>query len=216
MTGAQGGVDTRSDVRHRLPVRTLVAASIGNSIEWYDWTVYATFSIYFATQIFPNDDTALVNTFATYAVAFFLRPLGGWLLGRFADVRGRRTAMILTIVLMAGGSTVIALLPTYDQVGWLDRLAARAGKTGGPPAIWVLVAGDATSARPVLDGQAIPVLDSSQYAQVPESWLRNEHRAGAHTYLPSRCATRPGGLTRGSPGPPGLCPGPCRRSRRGR
>ncbi|MDQ4086067.1 MAG: MFS transporter [Actinomycetota bacterium] len=100
-------------------MRTLVAASIGNAIEWYDWTVYATFSIYFAAQIFPNEDTALVNTFATYAVAFFFRPLGGWMLGRFADVRGRRPAMILTIVLMAGGSLVIGLLPTFDQVGWL-------------------------------------------------------------------------------------------------
>jgi MFS transporter, MHS family, alpha-ketoglutarate permease len=112
-------VRTEEAVRHRLPVRTLVAASIGNAIEWYDWTVYATFSIYFASQIFPNDDTALVNTFATYAVAFFFRPLGGWLLGRFADVRGRRPAMILTIVLMAGGSAMIGLLPTFDQVGWL-------------------------------------------------------------------------------------------------
>jgi MHS family alpha-ketoglutarate permease-like MFS transporter len=119
VAGVESGTQTQQSVRHRLPVRTLVAASIGNAIEWYDWTVYATFSIYFATQIFPNDDTALVNTFATYAVAFFFRPLGGWLLGRFADVRGRRTAMILTIVLMAGGSIVIGLLPTFDQVGWL-------------------------------------------------------------------------------------------------
>ncbi|HWL96117.1 MAG TPA: MFS transporter [Nocardioidaceae bacterium] len=112
-------VSTEGGVRHRLPVRTLVAASIGNAIEWYDWTVYATFSIYFATQIFPNDDTALLSTLATYAVAFFFRPLGGWILGRFADVRGRRTAMILTIVLMAGGSAMIGLLPTFDMIGWL-------------------------------------------------------------------------------------------------
>lgn len=120
MSTSSGGVTTAEQgTRHRLPVRTLVAASIGNAIEWYDWTVYATFSIYFAAQIFPNEDTALVNTFATYAVAFFFRPLGGWMLGRFADVRGRRPAMILTIVLMAGGSLVIGLLPTFDQVGWL-------------------------------------------------------------------------------------------------
>lgn len=106
---------------HRLPVRTLVAASIGNAIEWYDWTIYATFSIYFATQIFnPADETlALINTFATYALAFFFRPLGGWLLGRFADLRGRKTAMILTITLMAGGSLAIGVMPTYEQVGWL-------------------------------------------------------------------------------------------------
>jgi MFS transporter, MHS family, alpha-ketoglutarate permease len=120
VSSSTGGVTTAErGTRHRLPVRTLVAASIGNAIEWYDWTVYATFSIYFAAQIFPNEDTALVNTFATYAVAFFFRPLGGWMLGRFADLRGRRTAMILTIVLMAGGSLMIGLLPTFDQVGWL-------------------------------------------------------------------------------------------------
>ena len=106
---------------HRLPVRTLVAASIGNAIEWYDWTVYATFSIFFATQIFPKENAALalISTLATYALAFFFRPLGGWLLGRFADLRGRRTAMMLTIVLMAGGSLAIGLLPTFALVGWL-------------------------------------------------------------------------------------------------
>ena len=69
-----------------MPVRTLVAASIGNAIEWYDWTIYATFSIFFATQIFPKENAALalISTLATYALAFFFRPLGGWLLGRFA------------------------------------------------------------------------------------------------------------------------------------
>jgi MHS family alpha-ketoglutarate permease-like MFS transporter len=102
-------------------VRTLIAASIGNAIEWYDWTIYATFSVFFATQIFSpeNQTLALINTFATYALAFFFRPLGGWLLGRFADLRGRRAAMLLTIGLMAGGSLAIGLLPTFAMVGWL-------------------------------------------------------------------------------------------------
>lgn len=108
-------------IRHRLPVRKLFAASVGNALEWFDWTIYATFSIYFATAFFPagNDALAQINTFATYALAFFFRPLGGLLLGRFADVRGRKPAMILTISLMAGGSIVIAILPTFHQVGWL-------------------------------------------------------------------------------------------------
>jgi len=112
---------TTQQTVHRLPVRTLVAASVGNAVEWYDWTVFATFSIYFATQIFSssNESAAFVGTFATYAVAFFFRPLGGMLLGRYADLRGRKQAMLLTIALMAGGSFVIAILPTYDQVGWL-------------------------------------------------------------------------------------------------
>lgn len=107
---------------HRLPVRKLVAASAGNAVEWYDWGIYTAFSIYFATQIFPsgNETAALLSTFATFALAFFFRPLGGYLLGRFADLRGRRTAMLLTIALMSGGSVVIGLLPTFDQVGWLS------------------------------------------------------------------------------------------------
>ncbi|MEV8439360.1 MFS transporter [Actinosynnema sp. NPDC051121] len=110
-----------TEPQHRLPIRKLVAASIGNAIEWYDWTIYATFSIYFATQVFPKDNPrlALINTLAAYAIAFFFRPLGGYLLGRFADLSGRRTAMLLTIILMAGGSVAIGLLPTYAQVGWL-------------------------------------------------------------------------------------------------
>ena len=112
---------TTEQTRHKLPVRTLVAASVGNAVEWYDWTVYATFSVYFATQIFSADNKSLafIGTFATYALAFFFRPLGGMLLGRYADLRGRKQAMLLTIALMAGGSFVIAILPTYDQVGWL-------------------------------------------------------------------------------------------------
>ena len=107
--------------RHALPLRTLMAASVGNAVEWYDWTVFATFSIYFATQIFSasNESLAFLGTFATYAVAFFFRPLGGMLLGRYADLRGRKQAMLLTIMLMAGGSFVISVLPTYEMVGWL-------------------------------------------------------------------------------------------------
>jgi len=126
--------DTQSaqETPHRLPFKTLIAASIGNAIEWYDWTVYATFAIYFATQFFPADDPglALLNTTATYAVAFFFRPIGGWLLGRFADVKGRKPAMILTIMLMAGGSLAIGLLPTFEQVGWLAPILLLLARIG--------------------------------------------------------------------------------------
>ncbi|GAA1031144.1 MULTISPECIES: MFS transporter [Amycolatopsis] len=115
------GPTTEGVARHRLPVRKLFAASAGNALEWFDWTIYATFSIYFAGAFFPpgNETLALINTFATYALAFFFRPLGGVLLGRFADVHGRKPAMLLTISLMAGGSVAIGVLPTFAQVGWL-------------------------------------------------------------------------------------------------
>src|SRR5215467_15781767 len=80
----------RAEAPHKLPIRTLVAASVGNAVEWYDWTVYATFSIYFATQIFSAEDESLafILTFTTYALAFFFRPLGGLLLGRYAAQAG--------------------------------------------------------------------------------------------------------------------------------
>ncbi|KQS68535.1 MFS transporter [Modestobacter sp. Leaf380] len=107
--------------QHKLPVKTLVSASIGNAVEWFDWTVYATFVVYFAGQFFPaeNDALALIGATSTYALAFFFRPLGGYVLGRFADLKGRKAGMLVTILLMAGGSLVIAVLPTYEQVGWL-------------------------------------------------------------------------------------------------
>jgi len=111
----------RSTVRHRMPVRTIIAASVGNAVEWFDWTVYATFAVFFAGQIFPGDATgALLAAFLTYALAFFFRPLGGILIGRLADVRGRKAGMLLTIALMAGGSLLIAILPTFSVVGWLS------------------------------------------------------------------------------------------------
>ena len=132
MSERTGGTTTTVEAPHRLPVRTLVAASVGNAVEWYDWTVFATFSIYFATQIFPagNESLALIGAFATYALAFFFRPLGGIVLGRFADLKGRKSAMLLTITLMAGGSLVIALLPTYEQVGWLAPILLLAARIG--------------------------------------------------------------------------------------
>ncbi len=77
--------------------------------------------VFFAGQFFPaeNRALALIGATSAYALAFFFRPLGGILLGRFADLRGRKAGMLLTILLMAGGSMVIAILPTYEQVGWL-------------------------------------------------------------------------------------------------
>jgi MHS family alpha-ketoglutarate permease-like MFS transporter len=123
---------TPGQERHRLPVRTLVSASIGNAVEWFDWTVYATFLVYFSTQFFPKDNEALalLGTTSAYALAFFFRPLGGWLLGRFADLRGRKAGMLLTILLMAGGSLIIAILPTYEQVGWLAPILLLLARIG--------------------------------------------------------------------------------------
>lgn len=101
-------------------VRQLVAASIGNAVEWYDWYAYSFLALYFSTQIFAASSNPLVpllNTFAIFAVGFFMRPIGGLVLGSFADRFGRRSALTFTILLMGGGSLLVAILPTYAQVG---------------------------------------------------------------------------------------------------
>ncbi|MDX3690137.1 MFS transporter [Streptomyces europaeiscabiei] len=103
----------------RRVVSNIVRGSIGNLIEWYDWYAYTAFSIYFAAVFFPpGDQTAqLLNTAAVFAVGFLMRPVGGWVLGRYADRHGRRAALTLSVTLMAVGSLVVALTPSYGSIG---------------------------------------------------------------------------------------------------
>ncbi|WP_217995889.1 MFS transporter [Kribbia dieselivorans] len=105
----------------KMPIKAIAAATVGHAVEWFDWTIYSLFAVYFATQIFDdsNPQAALLMTFATFGAAFFFRPLGGWIMGRMADMAGRRGAMMLCVALMSGGSFVIGALPTYDQIGIL-------------------------------------------------------------------------------------------------
>lgn len=106
----------------RSRVRQLLAASIGNVVEWYDWYAYSFLSVYFAEQVFAKSSNPLVpvlQAFAIFAVGFFMRPLGGLLVGAFADRFGRKAAMTFTIVLMGGGSLLLALTPTYEAAGVL-------------------------------------------------------------------------------------------------
>jgi MFS transporter, MHS family, alpha-ketoglutarate permease len=104
----------------RTPWRAVLGGSIGNLVEWFDWFVYASFATYFASAFFPkgNDTAQLLNTAGIFAVGFFMRPVGGWLLGRFADRRGRKAALTLTVTLMSASALLIAIAPTYDQVGY--------------------------------------------------------------------------------------------------
>ena len=97
------------------------AAILGNALEFYDFTVYAAFATWLAKAFFPadNPNTSLLLAVATFGVGFVARPLGGVLIGAYADRFGRRPAMTLTIWLMALGSGMIGLLPTYDQIGML-------------------------------------------------------------------------------------------------
>ncbi|MCU0685682.1 MAG: MFS transporter [Polyangiaceae bacterium] len=100
-------------------LRSIVGGSIGNLIEWYDWYVYSAFSLYFARAFFPQGDLTaqLLNTAAVFAIGFLMRPIGGWLLGAYADRRGRKAALLLSIWLMCLGSLLIACAPTYASAG---------------------------------------------------------------------------------------------------
>ena len=83
-------------------LRSIFSGSVGNLVEWYDWYVYAAFSLYFAKVFFPQGDltSQLLNTAAIFAVGFLMRPLGGWLLCRYADRHGRKAALMLSVLLI--------------------------------------------------------------------------------------------------------------------
>jgi MHS family alpha-ketoglutarate permease-like MFS transporter len=100
-------------------LRSILRGSIGNMIEWYDWYVYAAFSVYFAKSFFPEGDLTaqLLNTSAIFAVGFFMRPIGGWVMGSYADRHGRKKALIASVLLMCFGSLIIACTPSYEHIG---------------------------------------------------------------------------------------------------
>ena len=100
-------------------VRSLVGGSVGNLVEWYDWYVYSAFALYFSKSFFPQGDTTaqLLNTAAVFAIGFLMRPIGGWWLGKYADVRGRKAALTLSVLLMCKGSLLIAVVPPYAVIG---------------------------------------------------------------------------------------------------
>src|SRR5689334_15057724 len=108
-----------ADRRRRIVA--IVGASSGNLVEWYDFYTYAFTSIYFAAAFFPAGDATsqLLSTAAIFAVGFFMRPLGGWLFGWLADKHGRKNSMVISVLMMCAGSLMIAVLPTYQTIGFL-------------------------------------------------------------------------------------------------
>lgn len=101
--------------------RAVGAAVMGNLLEWYDFAVYGYLATIIAKKFFaPGDElAALLSTFATFGVGFVVRPLGGIVIGRMGDVKGRKAALMLTIFLMAAGTVLIGLIPDYATVGAL-------------------------------------------------------------------------------------------------
>ncbi|MFI7313362.1 MFS transporter [Streptomyces hygroscopicus] len=114
----------------RAPRRALVAGSVGNFIEWYEFGVYGFFATIIAANFFTPDGGSefegLVKTYASFGIAFFFRPIGAAVFGRVGDRIGRRPTLILVLLLMTVATTLIGALPTYDTLGaaapWLLTL----------------------------------------------------------------------------------------------
>ncbi|MGQ4435129.1 MFS transporter [Streptomyces sp. SAS_260] len=107
----------------RPAARALLAGSVGNFIEWYEFGVYGYFATVIAARFFTPEGAGaaegLVQTYASFALAFFFRPVGAALFGRLGDRVGRRPVLVLVIALMTGATTLIGVLPTYATVGAL-------------------------------------------------------------------------------------------------
>ncbi len=103
----------------RQQLKAIAGGSIGNLVEWYDWYVYSVFSLYFAGTFFPKDSQTaqLLNTAGIFAIGFLMRPVGGWLMGTYADRKGRKAALTLSVLLMSCGSLMITIVPGYAHIG---------------------------------------------------------------------------------------------------
>lgn len=99
--------------------KAIAAATIGNIMEWYDFGVFGFLAGALAHNFFPTSDpaTGLLNTFLVFGVGLIFRPLGGIVIGRMGDTRGRKPALVLTILMMAAGTLLIGVIPTYASIG---------------------------------------------------------------------------------------------------
>jgi MHS family alpha-ketoglutarate permease-like MFS transporter len=115
---------TSSEPAEQGKFRTLLGAGVGNTLEWYDWSVYAIFAPFFASQFFVsnNPTSALLSTLAIFAAGFLMRPIGGFLFGWLADRYGRRFSLTTSMMTMAAGSMIIGIAPTHQSIGVLAGL----------------------------------------------------------------------------------------------
>src|SRR5215475_3898618 len=102
-----------------LPMKAVVAVVIGNWLEFYDFLVFTFFALMIGDAFFPGQSqiSRLLGALATFGVGFFTRPLGAAVIGAYADLVGRRAALTLTLILMAIGSVLVGVTPSYAQIG---------------------------------------------------------------------------------------------------
>ncbi len=149
LVGTHSDPDAASATSALSGRRAVTAAVVGNTLEWYDFAVYGFFALTLAKLFFPTGDptVSLLLTVATFGVGFIMRPVGALVLGTLADRRGRKLALSLTILLMALGTAMIGLAPTYATAGaWAPAIIVLArliqgfsagGEIGGATAFLV-------------------------------------------------------------------------------
>jgi MHS family proline/betaine transporter-like MFS transporter len=110
--------------------RLIVATSVGNALEWHDITVYGYFAAYISKAFFPNNDPtiSILLTFGTFGLSYLIRPVGGVVLGAYADRHGRKASLMISIVLMTMGTIAIAFMPAYGTIGILAPVAVLAAR----------------------------------------------------------------------------------------
>jgi MFS transporter, MHS family, proline/betaine transporter len=111
--------DTGSDPLAAVRRRAIMSCMIGNFLEIYDFTVYGFFATFIGQTFFPSGDplVSLLSSFATFGVGFVMRPVGGLVMGAYADRFGRRSALIITMAMMAIGTALTGLTPGYASIG---------------------------------------------------------------------------------------------------
>src|SRR6201994_2508766 len=113
----------------RMRRRVVLASILGNGLEWFDFVSYGYFASIIAKVFFPADSNlSLVLTYATFAIGFVVRPIGGIVLGAYADRYGRRRALSLLIVMMAFGTLTLGLTPSYASIGILAPIIVMLGR----------------------------------------------------------------------------------------
>src|SRR6201986_2385422 len=108
-----------SDSMAQMRRRVVISSTIGNALEWFDFTVFGLFAGIIGKLFFPadNQSLSLLYTFGTFGIAFAARPLGGLVFGLYADKHGRKKALVVMITLMAVGTGLLGFLPTYGAIG---------------------------------------------------------------------------------------------------
>ena len=111
-------------VREKSFAKQVVATSVGNALEWFDVAIYGFFAVYISKAFFPNNDAtiSLLLTFGTFGLSYLARPIGGLVLGAYADRHGRKASLMISIVMMTFGTLAVALMPSYETIGILAPL----------------------------------------------------------------------------------------------